>query len=344
MNKGVWGFIWALVGVLMLVFLGFAVWSISDLAQGQEEEKPSDLAPAMLAGMTRLWAQVAVDSNVLGASGLAAVGAAKLADALYDVLHPTITDVSVLWNDYLSKPDEYEQLIESSIEQAIQKLGGNPANATAEIKQIATSLKDQIPAIRLSNIDMIDNGAIRSVVSNVIGDNPGASADELLNQTIERIKKDILGCEWNENDIATKVISALTGIPISEVAGKSKEEIEQAAREAIPGISQEALDLLGAAQRRVEAHRMVDLEERVSNLNKRITELEGQVADLNEKTAMLSRQLGALQQRLGELDSLGQDVAALKGRKDTLPLILAIIALVLGVAALGLTVTRKQRA
>jgi len=335
------------MGALILISFGFMICGVISLAQEQGqrqgEEKPGELAPAMLAGMTRLWAQVAVDSNVLGAAGLAAVGAAQLADALYDVLHPTITDVSVLWNDYLSKPDEYEQLIESSIEQAIQKLGGNPANAAAEIKQTATSLKDQIPAIRLSNIDMIPNSDIGAVINSAIVDNPGVFADELLNIVIEDIQTNILGCYWDEIDIATKIISALTGIPISEVAGKSEDEIKEAAKRAIPGISQEALDLLGAAQRRVEAHRMVGLEEQVANLNKRTTELEGQVADLNEKTAILSEQLGALQQRLDELDSLGQDVAALKGRKDTLPLILAIIALVLGVAALGLSV-RRQRA
>jgi len=169
---------------------------------------------------------------------------------------------------------------------------------------------------------------IRDVLDTSSSAGDEAYWDERLSVAINKVKSEILKApDWPENEIVAGILGIGTGLSAEDILANPDDP------EIVIAIAEEAEEfqpLMYAALRQLKSS-WVD-------------ELKQQITDLDAKVATLSQQVSALQQRLSELDALEQEVINLRGRRDILPLTLAIIALVLGVAAVRLSVARRQRA
>jgi hypothetical protein len=120
---------------------------------------------------------------------------------------------------------------------------------------------------------------------------------------------------FEDISILGRTIGVFTGHTTEQVIAG---EVDEAAIAAISGASEQFKQFLNAALRRVRSLLLTSLAQKVDQL---MTEL-----------AQVNRQLAAVQSELEEL----------KQRQDPLPLILALVALVLALGALGMTARRRE--
>jgi len=308
--------------VLLVLLVGFgslamlSSWGPAVHAQGERQKQEALSSTLALLAMTL--AKDPEVSGILGAAFGAGVEIGQFVNMVVAELQarPDLSSLQDLYN-VLADQEKFTPLIREVFKAAIANNGGDVTKVVSQIDAFTPNIQGfQITALEQipdASFDSEVKGFLRTIDPSPTED---TYWDSQVDPFVDRMRTNMLGdAAFEDVAILARTIGAYTGKTTQEVLDG---QVDEAAIAAISGVSEQFKQFLNAMLRRVRSLRLASLAQQVDRLT---TEL-----------AQTNRQLNTIQ---GELEEL-------KGRRDPLPLVLAIVALVLAAGALGLTVLRRR--
>jgi len=308
--------------MLLLVFGGSGVltsWGPSAYAQGERQEQ--ETLSGLLVVLAMTLAKTPEINGVLGAAFAVAPEIARFTNWVSAELQarPDLSSVQDVYN-VLADQEKFTPLVREVLKAAIANNGGDVTKVESQIDAFTPNIQGfQITALEQipdGDFDTAVGGFLRTIDTSKTED---SYWDSQVDPFVSRVRTNMLGdAAFEDVAILARTIAAYTHQSADEIINGDEERTLQAIADATKGLGEAYKNLLNAALRRVRSLRLASLAQ--------------QVDQLTSALAQMNNQLDAIQQELEEL----------KGRRDPLPLALAIVALVLAAGALGLAAVRQR--
>jgi hypothetical protein len=317
-----------ITGIVLLVLLvGFgslamlSSWGPAVHAQGERQKEEALSNTLALLAMT-----LAKDPEVSGVLGAAFGAGVEIGQFINMVVaelqaRPDLSSVQDLYN-VLADQEKFTPLIREIFKAAIVNNGGDVTKVESQIDAFTPNIQ----GFQITALEQVPDQDMKGPVEAVILSADTSRTDDgywdgKVDDLVGAVRRDILGdAAFEDVAILARTIAAYTKQSADEIINGDEATTLQAIQEATKDMDQAYQNLLNAALRRVRSLRLASLIQQVDRLATAL--------------AQTNKQLDAIQ---GELE-------ALKGRRDPLPLVLAILALILALGALGLTVLRRRTA
>jgi len=317
-----------ITGIVLLVLLvGFGslamLSSRGPAAHAQGERQKEEALSSTLALLAMTLAKDPEVSGILGAAFGAGVEIGQFVNMVVTELQarPDLSSVQDLYN-VLADQEKFTPLIREIFKAAIANNGGDVSKVESQIDAFTPNIQ----GFQVTTLEQVPEGLIKGWVEIVADASDASQTDESywdrrVDLVIQKIIEDILkGITFEDIPILARTIGAYTGQSADEIINGDMDQVLRAIAEATRGMGEAYKNLLNAALRRVRSLRLASLAQQVDRLTT------------------------ALAQTNKQLDTIRGELRELKQRRDPLPLILAIVALVLALGALGLTVLRRRTA
>jgi len=317
-----------IAGIVLLVLLvGFGSLAVlssrGPAVHAQGERQKEEALSSTLALLAMALAKDPEVSGILGAAFGAGVEIGQFVNMVVTELQarPDLSSVQDVYN-ILADQNLFTPLMRDVIKAAIANNGRDVSKVESQIDAFTPNIQGfQITALEQipdASFDSEVKGFLRTIDPSPTED---TYWDSQVDPFVSRVRTNMLGdAAFEDVAILARTIAAYTKQSADEIINGDMDQVLRAIAEATRGMGEAYKNLLNAALRRVRSLRLASLAQQVDRLTT------------------------ALAQTNRQLDTIRGELEELKGRRDSLPLVLAIVALVLAAGALGLTVLRRRTA